>query len=201
MSFLAGAKAAGKVPGKAITKPESSNKPAQRQRQAPRAGRYGGLGAAAPRIPFLRDGRYRVKVIKTYDFEGRNQDWFRAELEILAAAPGSEQKAGDLVIYSQCVTKGDALAVGGPKVVSFTMTAMGYETEEAFNEAFPETSQAREDLMNRVSGADVQEEEIGENPLGGMILMVQASGTGKVDDKTGTEFQEYAWFPNEPDEE
>ena len=28
-------------------------------------------------------------VIKTYDFDGRNQDWFRAEVEILEAADGA----------------------------------------------------------------------------------------------------------------
>lgn len=198
MGFLSGAKAAGKVPATRPA-PASAQKPANVNRKGSTAGRYSGLGAAAPRIPFLRDGRYRVKVIKTYDFDGRNQDWFRAELEILAAAEGSAQKVGDQVIYSQCVTKGDALAVGGPKVVTFVMTGLGYETEADFREAYPEGSQAAEDLMNRVSGVELDETDIGPNPLGGAILLVQASGTGKEDPKTGTEYQEYAWYPDEPD--
>lgn len=198
MGFLQGAKTAGKVSATRPA-PASANKPAKGDRRGSTKGRYGGLGAAAPRMPFLRDGRYRVKVIKTYDFDGRNQDWFRAELEILEAAEGAEQTPGTLCIYSQCVTKGDALAVGGPKVVSFVMTALGYDTEDEFNETYPENSQAREDLMNRVAGIELDETEIGENPLAGAVVMVQASGTGKVDEKTGTEYQEYAWYVNEED--
>lgn len=197
MSFLAGSKASGKAAANQRPAPSTASKPATREKRPPAAGRYGGLGAAAPRHPFLRDGRYRVKVIKTYDFEGRNQDWFRAELEIVDAAEGSAQSKGNIVIYSQCVTKGDALAVGGPKVISFVMTAMGYETEAEFRATYPEESQAGEDLMNRVAGVPLDETEIGENPLAGMLLMVQATGTGKIDTKTGTEYQEYAWYVNE----
>lgn len=199
MSFLSGAKAQGKAATNARPAPSSANRPAKGEKRPPTAGRYSGLGAAAPRLPFLRDGRYRVKVIKTYDFDGRNQDWFRAELEIVGASDGAAMKVGDTVIYSQCVTKGDALAVGGPKVISFAMATMGYEKEEDFREAYPEGSQAAEDLMNRVSGADISEEEIGPNPLGGLYALVQATGTGKEDPKTGTEYQEYAWYPDEAD--
>ncbi len=195
MSFLSGAKAAGKVPANRPA-PASASKPAKGERKAT-AGRYSGLGAAAPRHPFLQDGRYRVKILKTYDFDGRNQDWFRAELEVVDAADGAAMGKGDVAIYSQCVTKGDALAVGGPKVVSFVMTAMGFNTEEEFRESFPESSQAFEDLMNRVSGVELDEKEIGPNPLAGMLVLVLATGTGKVDEKTGTEFQEYTWFVNE----
>jgi hypothetical protein len=198
MSFLSGAKAKGAV-SNARPAPATANKPAKLERKAPNAGRYSGLGASSPRLPFLRDGRYRVRVEKTYDFDGRSQDWFRAKLEILAASEGSFHKVGEKVIYSQCVTKGDALAVGGPKVVSFTLTALGYETEADFRAAFPEGSQAAEDMMNRVSGADIECEEIGPNPLGGACLLVQATGTGKEDPKTGTEYQEYAWYPDEPE--
>lgn len=198
MGFLSGAKAAGKVPATRPA-PASASKPAVGDRRATTKGRYGGLGAAAPRLPFLADGRYRVKVLKTYDFDGRNQDWFRAEVEVIGASEGAKMAKGDLAIYSQCVTKGDALAVGGPKVVSFVMTALGHETEDSFRQEYPENSQAYEDLMNRVSGVELDETEIGPNPLGGMIVLVQATGTGKVDEKTGTEYQEYAWFVNEED--
>ncbi len=194
--FLSGAKTAGKVP-QTPNRPAPSNNGRAAAGTRKTVGRYSALGAAAPRIPFLASGRYRCKVLKTYDFDGRSQDWFRAELEIVDAAEGSQQSAGMTVIYSQCVTKGDALAVGGPKVISFVMTALGYETYEAFDEAYPENSQAREDLMNRVAGVELDETEIGPNPLAGTFVMVQATGTGKFDDKTGTEYQEYIWVVDE----
>ncbi len=195
MGFLQGKKATGAAAVNQRPAPSTAGKVADRSKNKT-VGRYGGLGAAAPRFPFMGPGRYRVKILKTYDFDGRNQDWFRAELEVLEAAEGSAARAGATVIYSQCVTKGDALAVGGPKVISFTMTALGYETEAEFAAAFTEDSQAREDLMNRVAGVELDETEIGPNPLGGAVLMVEANGTGKVDAK-GSEYCEYIWFPNE----
>lgn len=200
MSFLQGQKAAGKAGANTRPAPSTANKPAARGPKVPTAGRYGGLGGAAPRHPFMRYGRYRVRIVSTKDFDGRNQDWFRAELEIVDAAEDAAHKKGDLVLYSQCVTKGDALAVGGPKVISFVMTAMGYQDEASFREAFPEDSQAAEDLMNRVAGVPLEETEIGPNPLAGMLLMVQATGTGKVDQKTGEEYHEYSWYVNEAEE-
>ena len=197
MSFLSGAKAAGKVPATRPA-PASAGKPAKNEKGPPRAGRYAGLGAAKTRTDYLTAGRYRVKVISTTDFDGEEQDWFYAELEILAASEGATCKVGEIRKYSQCVTKGNALRVGGPKVISFVMATMGYETEAEFSETFPEESQARADLMNRVSGADVDETEIGPNPLAGSIVMVEARGTNKFSEKDGTEFHNYSWYPDEP---
>ncbi len=198
MSFLSGAKAKGAV-SNARPAPATANKPAAPVKQAPRAGRYAGLSAAKLRTDYLTAGRYRVKVISTTDYDGDAQDWFYADLEILSASEDATCKVGETRKYSQCVTKGNALRVGGPKVISFVMAAMGYETEADFRAAFPEDSQANADLMNRVSGVELDETDIGPNPLAGSIVLVQASGTNKFSDKDGTEFHNYAWYPDEPD--
>lgn len=197
MGFLDSAKAQGKA-GTAAggSKLAGAGKPASPPKQAPRAGRYSTLGAAAPRSQRLRDGRYQVKVIKTADFDGRKHDFFNIELEILQAAEGSAQKPGQKVLVQYMVDKGDCFEINGPRVVSFIMTALGFETEEAFNEQFPENSEARDVMMNRCAGVELDEEEVGANPLAGAILMVQASGNGR-DAGDGTEYQDYAWAVNE----
>lgn len=200
MSFLNGAKAAGKVPARPA--PASAAKPAQgrgRQENKPRPGRYGGLGAAKPRAERLRDGRYRVKIIATHDFDGRNHDFFRIKAEVLAAGEGAVCKPGVEYLIDYMVDKGDMLDMNGPKVVSFVMTCLGYATEEDFSAAFPEESQAREDLMNRAAGVELDETDIGPNPCGGTILLVHAYGNGRVAED-GSEYQNYAWYPDEPEE-
>jgi hypothetical protein len=197
MSFLSGAKAAGKVPSTPNRPaPSTSGKPAARQANKPQPGRFSALGAAKPRMPRLRDGRYQVKVIKHGAFDGRNHDFFNATVEILQAAPDAALKVGSECLVSYMVDKGDMRDMNGPKVVSFAMTALGYATYEDFNEAYPENTQAREDLMNRVDGCDIDETEIGPDPLVGMILMVEAWGNGKTA-PDGSEYQDYAWVVNE----
>ncbi len=197
MGFLDKAKAQGKAGGAASGgKLAGAGKPATPPKQSPRAGRYSTLGAAAPRNQRLRDGRYQVKVIKTCDFDGRKHDFFNIELEIVQAADDSAQKPGQKVLVQYMVDKGDCFDMNGPKVVSFIMTALGFATEEEFNEQFPENSEARDVMMNRCAGVELDETEIGENPLAGMLLMVQAAGNGR-DAGDGTEYQDYAWAVNE----
>ncbi len=199
MGFLSGAKAQGKAgagPGRPV--PASASKVADRTKNKT-VGRYGGLGAGRAKLSRLRDGRYRVKVLKTYDFDGRNHDFFMCEVEVVNAAEGSACKVGETVMFSYMVDKGDCLDMNGPKVVSFTLSALQYATEEDFNATFPEGSQARADLMNRVADIELDETEIGPQPLAGQLLMAQAWGNGKTA-PDGTEYQDYAWFPNEEEE-
>lgn len=197
MSFLSGAKAAGKVPQTPTRPaPSTAGKPAQRAANKPQPGRFSALGAAKPRMPRLRDGRYQVKVLSHGAFDGRNHDFFNVRLEIVAAGEGSQQTPGTECLVSYMVDKGDMRDMNGPKVISFVMTTMGYGTEEEFNAAFPENSQAREDLLNRADGVDLDETEIGPQPLAGMLVMVQAYGNGRMAED-GTEYQDYAWVVNE----
>lgn len=200
MSFLSGAKAQGKAATNARPAPSSANKPATgRNQNKPQPGRYGGLGAQKPQAERLRDGRYRVKINTTGDFDGRNHDFFRIKAEVLGASEGAPCKANVEYLVDYMVDKGDMRDMNGPKVVSFVMTGLGYATEEEFNAAYPEESQAREDIMNRAAGCELDETEIGPNPLGGTILMVHAYGNGRMADD-GSEYQNYAWFPDEPEE-
>lgn len=197
MSFLSGAKAAGKVPSTPNrAAPATAGKPAQRAANKPQPGRFSALGAAKPRMPRLRDGRYQVKVLEHGAFDGRNHDFFNAKVEIMQAAEGSELAVGTEAIVQYMVDKGDMRDMNGPKVISFAMTTLGYETEEAFNEHFPQNSQAYEDLLNRVDGVELDETDVGPNPLVGKLVMVQATGNGKVA-PDGSEYQDYMWVVNE----
>ncbi len=197
MSFLSGAKAAGKVPSTPNRPaPSTAGKPAARQANKPQPGRYSALGAAKPRMQRLRDGRYRVRVLKHGAFDGRNHDFFNMTVEVVAAAEGAACKVESECLVSYMVDKGDMRDMNGPKVVTCAMTVLGFATEEEFNESFPLNSQAREDLLNRVDGCDIDETELGPDILVGKFVMVEAWGNGKMA-PDGTEYQEYAWVVDE----
>jgi len=196
MSFLSGAKAAGKVPANRPA-PASAQKPAVRGAQSkPQPGRYSGLGAQRPRAERLREGRYRVKIISTGAYDGRNHDFFRIKCEVLEAGEGAACKPGVEYLVDYLVDKGDMRDMNGPKVVSFIMTALGFETEEQLHEQFPKDSQAYEDLLNRADGVELEETEIGANPLGEQVLLVHAFGNGRTT-ADGDEYQTYLWYVNE----
>jgi len=176
---------------------KSKKKPARRA-----VSKYAGVTPAEDRDPILEEGLHRVKVLETEEFDGEKNGgrFFRARLEIIASSKHDE---GEVRAFLQCVTKGNALRVGGPKVMSFVQHAAGFSDFGEFCEDKGGEDEAAQ-FVDACGGDEDAIETFGENPLEDRILDVRASKNGEAkENKDGelVQYYNYAWSVPDEDEE
>lgn len=179
--------------------------------------KYSGVEPAEDRDPILGDGPekgvaagprtlHRVKVLGSEEFDGEKKGgrFFRAKLEILQSSCYDE---GDVRAFLQCVTPGNALRVGGPKVMSFAQHAAGFSSFPEFVEDKGGEDEAAQ-FVDACGGDEDACEIFGENPLEGQILDVVVTPNGPAkeyeDDQgrtTSVQYYNYAWSVPDEDEE
>lgn len=164
--------------------------------------KYSGVTPAEDRDPILEEGLHKVRVLGTEEFEGEKKggQYFKATLEIVES---SVYEPGSVYCFLQCVTKGNALRVGGPKVLSFVQAAAGFDDFEAFCEDKGGSDEAAL-FVDACGGEEDACEQFGENPLEGRILNVRAQKNGEpktyTNDKgeeTTTQYYNYQWAAEE----
>ena len=164
------------------------------QAYAPAAGRYSGVKAAAGRHPQPSPGRYRFKVLNTYETKNpRTGEWFHADLEVVfAESTGGEviNPVGSTITFLQGVS-GPSAGAGLPRVKSFAMAAAGFDDEQAYNGFDP-----RGAFLDACSGVPGMTYEDGtpivSNPLGGRYVdCVVTLGKPVMNKQTQRETGEY----------
>ena len=182
--------------------------------------KYSGVTPAEDRDPILGDGDekgvsagprtlHRVRVLQTEEFDGEKNGgtFFRARLEIIQSSCYEE---GEVRAFLQCVTKGNAMRVGGPKVMSFVQHAAGFSDFDSFVEDKGGEAEAAQ-FVDACSGDEDAVEVYGENPVEGNILDVIVTPNGPpktyTDERSGEEksvqYYNYAWsvFTEEEEDE
>lgn len=174
-----------------------TKKPARRA-----VSKYAGVTPAEDRDPVLEEGMHQLRVVSTEEFDGESNGgrYFKATLEIVGS---SKHEEGERRAFLQCVTKGNPLRVGGPKVMSFVQHAAGFADFGEFCEDKGGEEEAAQ-FVDACGGDEDACEVFGENPLEGKILNCRASKNGdpKVYDGKEVQFYNYAWsVPDDEEEE
>ncbi len=160
--------------------------------------KYSGVTPAEDRDPILEEGLHQCKVLGTEEFEGEKKGgtYFKATLEIIES---STYDAGEVRAFLQCVTKGNALRVGGPKVMSFVQAAAGFDDFDDFCEDKGGAEEAAQ-FVDACGGGEDACETFGENPLEDKIVNVRVTKNGPpkvyTNDKgeeNEVQYYNYAW--------
>jgi hypothetical protein len=181
---------------------------AQASAYAPPAGRYSGIKAAAGRYPQPAPGKYRFKVLKTYETSNpRTGSWFHADLEVMYAEPNGGEvinPIGSTVTFLQG-TSGPSATAGLPRVKAFAMNAAGFDDERAYDEFDP-----RGAFLDACSGVPGMTYEDGSpivaDPLAGRVVDCDVTlGKAVVDKKTnqptGEFYRNFNWSVVAEDEQ
>lgn len=167
---------------------------------SPPAGRYSGIAANAGQYPQPSPGRYRFKVLKTYESKNpRTGEWFHGDLEVVfAESTGGDviNPPGSTVTFLQGVGSRSASA-GLPRVKSFTMASAGFDDESNYNAFDP-----RGAFLDAVSGVPGMVYEDGSpivpNPLGGryvdcVVTLGKPVVNKQTQQPTGEYYRNYNW--------
>jgi hypothetical protein len=177
-------------------RPVAGARPTANTKPVATPGRYAGLRGAKPRYPLLSEFDGVLQCIKTYETANpRTGRWFHADFNVVSG--GNEtHKDGSQVTILQCVSE-NAIAVGGPIMISIIVALSGYESDDEFFDEHGGDGEGSEasriiDAACGVKGLALDDgKELGENPFEGDKVCVNSYPSKLADN--GTQYYGQTW--------
>lgn len=166
-----------------------------RRNHTPREGRFTGMPSAQDRPPQLEEGNHLLRIVKTFESENpKTGTWFQIHFEVLDSTnkkhrPGSKAS----VRYH---TERKSMTVTGPKITSFVRAACGFATDDEMRKRVPKMSESGKAgydvLIDAALGVQKAEDQFGQNPLEGRVMLTDAT-KGKYDEDKDVQYYEFEW--------
>ncbi len=172
--------------------PSASAQPKPRAQRAapvlkPAAGRYSGLKEADSKYPLLEGGSHRVEFVDSKERKSPGKKpWLVTNVKVLSSDTVRE---GSLRTIIKCVSD-EAFVRSGPEIKSMVRSACGYDDEDAFEAAHPDW----DTMIDAVHGVREAEQIHGENPLAGMIALVDV--VEQPANEHGIVYTNQTWYPD-----
>jgi hypothetical protein len=159
-------------------------------------GRYAGIRSSGSRFPTFKPGRYRLEILETRA-KSRNNDWFHFDAKVLDAEQTADAPPNPVgaTVTGMMYIAGKGADVNLGRIKKMIMSTMGIVDDDVLDEEEPDWDVLLDAVM---SDPDAEaDERFGVNPLQGQFLILTAVGSGNIDEKTGTEYCNYHFEPDE----